>query len=90
MNILNAKHKLFELSEQNIREKYENLSEDEYKAIFYSIRNHIPFKDKILNISVKKFLYYGSIKFDKFSIPSPIVSTEDNFINFNILKLFFC
>lgn len=84
MNILNAKHKLSELSEQNIREEYENLSKDEYKFIFYSIRNHIPFKDKILNIAVKKFLYYGSIKFNKFSIPSSIVSTEDDFINFKL------
>lgn len=83
MDIKIAKSRLMILSQENDRTQYDNLPEEDYKAIFYSIHRYIPFQDRELNFAAAKFLYYGTLKFDKFNIPTPYAVNNDQFNIFN-------
>lgn len=90
MNNIKAKHRILELYSQHSRESYEQLSKEDFKEIFYAIRKEIPYKKKDLNIAIKPFIFYGALKFDKFSIPTPYASTEDDFVMFKLLLNTLC
>lgn len=91
MNIIEAKQKLLILSEHNTREEYEKISKEEYRAIFFAINKSLPFKDKSQNIAAKKFLYYGTLLFNKFNIPGPWIVENEDFATFKLFlaKLWF-
>ena len=85
MNIISAKQKIFNLYAKLDRDEYESLSKKEYKELFYAIRKNLPSKDVRFNTASKPFLYYGALKFCKFSVPTSYTYNDDDY---NIYKLF--
>ena len=78
-----ARRRLLELFQQE-DPAYAKLTKEEYKELYYAIKPHIPIKDARLNVATQRFLYYGAQKFDKFCIPTPYATTEDDFLNFKL------
>ncbi len=79
MNTSIAKNKILDLYKSLKREDYENMSKQEYKEIFYAVNKYLPSKDRTFNIASKPFLYYGALKFCKFSIPGDFVYSDDDY-----------
>lgn len=77
-----VKNKLLNLSEKNDRSEYESLSKSDYVSMFHSISDYFPYTNRQLKIAVSKFLYYGADKFNKFSIPTPYNTSNEDFITF--------
>jgi hypothetical protein len=82
MDIINAKNKIRRMSDNNNRVEYENMLKEEYRQIYYTINSHIPFTNEPLHTASCKFLYYGALKYDKFSIPTPNACDEEDFTMF--------
>ena len=78
-----AEKRLCELSALKNRAVYENLSKGEYLSIFSFIGNAAYYsKNVTLRMAAKEFLYYGTLAFDKFCVPSPFVVTDNDLDNF--------
>ena len=87
MDKISAKNRIIKMSDYGDRDVYDNLPKMDYKQIYYALLSSIPFSKKPLHTASCKFLYYGALRYDKFSVPTPNDCDEDDFTMFkNMVK----
>lgn len=82
MDKINAKNIIIKMSDNDNRDEYDNMAKIDYKQIYYALSSNISSSKDSLHIALCKFLYYGALKYDKFSIPTPNDCDEDDFTMF--------
>lgn len=82
MDKINAKNTIIKMSDNDNRDEYDNMTKIDYKQIYYALSSNIPFSKDPLHTASCKFLYYGALKYDKFSVPTPNDCDEDDFTIF--------